>query len=112
MLNAKEYFNQLDETLAVKELDNETAATIQGGWDLIAFGGKGEELGKFNVGSPMLSKKGNNKISSVRINGGRWKLYDLFNYKGDSVTLGPNKPGEVWALNRFANKTSSLRQIS
>ena len=33
MLNTKENFNQLDATLAVKELDNETAATIQGGWD-------------------------------------------------------------------------------
>ncbi|MCC5648384.1 hypothetical protein LC609_00770 [Nostoc sp. XA013] len=31
MLNTKEYFNQLESTLAVKELDNETAAAIQGG---------------------------------------------------------------------------------
>ncbi|MEH2448089.1 MAG: hypothetical protein V7K18_20650 [Nostoc sp.] len=115
MLNTKEYFNQLESTLAVKELDNETAAIIQGGYDLIAYSepnGKGV-LGSFNLGSPKLSTKGNNKISSVRINKGVWRLYNFFNYntKGGYETLGPNKPGEVWNLNRFDNKTSSLRKI-
>ncbi len=100
----------------VKELDNETAATIQGGWDLIAydgFYGTGNVIGKYNIGDADLPTERNNKISSVKINGGRWKLYDGFNYKGASTqVLTKNKPGEVWNLVGFNNKTSSLRDFT
>lgn len=110
MLNTKENFNQLDATLAVKELDNETAATIQGGWDLIAyngFNGKGTVLGKFNFGDSKLSEKGNNKISSVRINAGRWRFSDGFYGLGKSETI--TKKG-LWNFNDLNNKISSLKR--
>lgn len=80
MLNTK----QVEATLAVEELDNEVAATIQGGAGLDVYrhvNGR-DLLGSFNFASSSLSSNANNQISSVRINAGRWKFYEYPNYVG------------------------------
>ncbi|WP_322685052.1 hypothetical protein [Nostoc sp. DedQUE07] len=110
MLNTKENFNQLDVTLAVKELGNEAAATIQGGFDLIAydgFNGKGSVLGEFNFGKSVLGA-GNNRISSVRINAGRWKFSDGFFGLGESETISRTGLFNFRSLN---NRISSLKRF-
>jgi hypothetical protein len=116
MLDTKKYFNQLDATLFVKELDNEKAAAIQGGYELQVyrdFGGN-DLLGSFNYGKSKLSSDANNQISSVRINSGTWRFYNYpyYNKLGGYIDLGPNKPGEVWNLPGFNEKISSIKQIS
>lgn len=107
MLNTK----QVEATLAVEELDNEVAATIQGGANLEVYrhiNGR-DLLGTFNVGSSALSSNANNQISSVRVNGGRWRFFENFNYGGriwDVTTRGlHNVPS--W----FNDKISSFRSI-
>jgi hypothetical protein len=95
MLNTKEYFNQLNATLAVNEIDNETAANIQGGWNMQAFDNDNYTglLGSFNYGG---KKKliHNDQISSIIIRKGQWRFYKDANYKGAAYTLGPLANGQ------------------
>ncbi len=120
MLNTKENFNQLDATLAVNEIDNEAAATIQGGADLIIYrdyGDKSTWLGQFNTKSPYeLSKTANDAISGVIINKGTWKFFKNAGFEAkngpyDSFTLNA-KPGEWQAIPKdFNDKISSFRKL-
>ncbi|MFN6527829.1 beta/gamma crystallin-related protein [Nostoc sp. ChiSLP03a] len=92
MLNTKEHFNQLD-AIAVTELDNETAAAIQGGAALELYKdtgvlGASGLLGSFNIGGrATLSSRANDEISSVLIKDGEWEFYEDANYKGRSITF-------------------------
>lgn len=110
MLSTKEHFNQLETTLAVKELDNETAATIQGGYALevyihINFR---DRLGRANRGWSRLSSNANDQISSVKINSGRWRFYEHANYKGASFVRGPGR----WNVpSNFNDRISSIERI-
>ncbi len=102
--------NQLEAIAVVNELDNETAATIQGGWDLLAYNnntGTGNPIGKFNHGTSVISAVNNNKIGSVRINAGRWKFSDLYYGLGQSVRIAKNGLHNLATLG-FDNKTSSI----
>jgi hypothetical protein len=107
MLNTK----QVEASLAVEELDNEVAATIQGGADLEVYRHVNAKdlLGTFNFGSSTLSSNANNQISSVRVNAGRWRFYEY-----------PHYIGRVWEItNRglynappwFNDTISSLRRF-
>ncbi|MDZ8238729.1 hypothetical protein [Nostoc sp. ChiQUE01b] len=110
MLNTKEYFNQFDVTFAVEELDNEAAATIQGGYDLIVYdgyNGTGEVLGEFNFGKAVLGA-GNNRISSVKINAGRWKFSDWYYYSGQFEEF--TNTGTI-NLDSLDNRTSSIQRF-
>jgi hypothetical protein len=81
MLNTK----QVEATLAVKELDNEVAAAIQGGYDLTLYrhiNGR-DWLGSFNTRRPVLSSNANDQISSVHVNDGGWRFYEHANYRGN-----------------------------
>ena len=113
MLNTKEYFNQLDATLAVNEIDNETAATIQGGaaMTLYRHGIGSEILGEFNGGGlRRLSTNANNQASSVKITAGKWKFYDYpeWNPLGASVELGVG----TWNFVGLNDKISSFKRVS
>jgi len=110
MSNTKEYFNQLDATLAIEELDNETAAAIQGGHGLEVYrhANLGDHLGSFNYGSPGLSSNANDQISSVRVNSGQWRFYEHANYQGESFVLGTG----TWNVpSNFNDRISSLRKV-
>ena len=110
MLNTKEYFNQLD-AIAVTELDNETSATIQGGYNLQLFNGddvKTGLLGSFNSGGkPRLIA--NDQISSILVNSGQWRFYEHADYKGAAFTVGKGR----WTLKNHSlnNKISSFQKV-
>ena len=110
MSNTKEYFNQLDATLGLKELDNETAAAIQGGYDLEVYRHANfvDRLGSFNYGSPGLSSNANDQISSFIINSGQWRFYEHANYRGASFVRGPGR----WNVpSNFNDRISSIDQV-
>jgi hypothetical protein len=122
MSNTKQNFNQLDATLAVKELDNETAAAIQGGAALELYGktgafGASDSLGSFNVGGrATLSSRADNQISSVLIKDGTWKFYEDANYKGKSITFTRGRYDLVlyplgFLSSSWDNQISSFKRI-
>ncbi|AUB40082.1 putative alpha-1,6-mannanase, GH76 family [Nostoc flagelliforme CCNUN1] len=116
MLNTKQNFNQLDATLAVKELDNEVAATCSGGAAFLYQddGFTGRRL-RFNEGSDDLGVYGfNDETSSIAITGNRsWVFYPDINNQGRPVTLPPGEYNlSQLRGRRIQNDTiSSLRRI-
>jgi len=110
MSNTKEYFNQLDTTLAVQELDNETAAALQGGHDLEVYrhANSVDRLGSANYGWPRLSSNANDQISSVKVNSGQWRFYEHADYQGASFVLGRG----AWNVpSNFNDQISSIDQV-
>ncbi|MEH1836677.1 MAG: beta/gamma crystallin-related protein [Nostoc sp.] len=109
MLSTKENLKQLDATLAVKELDNETAAAIQGGYALEVFDDYNytDRIGSFNVRSPQV--KANDRISSIQVNAGTWRFYVDADYKGTYFEVGPGR----YSLFNYPldNKISSLKRV-
>ena len=106
MLNTK----QLEATLAVNELDNQTAAAIQGGAALTVYrhANLQDKLGEFNGGGlRTLSSNANNQISSVEITAGKWNFYDLPHYLGRSLQLGVGK----WNIVGLNDKISSFKRV-
>lgn len=106
MSNTKEYFKQLD-AIAVKELDDEVAATCSGGalttkgvapnadvtlWEDGPFDNRGDtlSLAGFRVGEG-ISNLGffNDKTSSIRINRGIWAFYKNDRYQKQLAVLRP-----------------------
>lgn len=112
MSNTEEYFKQLD-ALAVKEIDDEVAAYIQGGkYDLQLYKDPGfqNSLGEFNRSPGPLPPKLDNQISSIKIHRGRWRFSDLSNGQGFNVILGP---GSYSTLPRgIDDKISSIIRVS
>lgn len=111
MSNTEEYFNQFD-AIAVKELDDEVAATIQGGkYDLQVYKDPNFQnlLGELNLSPGRLPPKLDNQISSIKINNGRWRFSDLPNEQGLSVTFDP---GSYQVLPKgIDDKTSSIIRV-
>lgn len=105
----EQLFTELTGIAGVEELSNETAAAIQGGWDLEVYRDYNlkDRVGSFNVRSPQV--KANNQISSVKINAGVWRFYDLPNYRGNFLDLGPGTHNLVGFTN---DGISSLKQIA
>lgn len=111
MLNTKEHFEQLETTLAVKELDDEAAAAIQGGWDLQVYRHANlvDKLGSFNFGKSRLSSNADDQITSFRINAGRWRFYTGANYTGRFFTW--DKKGDWNVAASFNDVISSIRRV-
>lgn len=94
MSNTKEYLNQLDDVLAVTELDDEVAATSMGGAAVTLY-----ENGNFNKdkdGRVLLINSStanvgsfNDLTSSFKISKGRWAFYADENYNNLLFTAGP-----------------------
>jgi Beta/Gamma crystallin len=82
------------EVSALTELDDETAATTQGGWNMQVFDNDNYTglLGSFNSGGKKRLIH-NDQISSIIISKGQWRFYKNANYKGPAYTLGPLKGG-------------------
>ncbi len=97
------------ELTAIQELDNETAAAIGGGYNIQFYDNNNytELLGSWNDGGkPTLIN--NDKISSIIVNDGSWRLYADANYKGAAHTYGPGKYVLPSDLN---NKVSSFIRV-
>jgi hypothetical protein len=112
MLNTKEYFKQLDTTLALEELDDEVAANCGGG---VAYlyedeGFRGRRL-KFSEGESDLRKwHFNDKTSSIQIVGNEtWAFYRDINYQGPFVIL---LTGSYPILGNLKDSISSLRRVA
>lgn len=95
---------------AVKELDDEVAAAIQGGYDLEVYRHANQKdwLGGFNFGTDGLSSNANNQISSIKVNAGRWKFFDWSNYLGQSWTV--SGPGTYNVPEWFNDRITSIRR--
>ena len=103
----------LNDIAEVQELDNETAAAIQGGWDLEVYdgpNGTGELLGSFNHGTKQIGSVNNDRISSVKVNAGTWRLYNGAWYTGQSQRFGAT-PGVYNLSAKYDNKTSSILRV-
>lgn len=92
MLNAKEYFNQLDATLALEELGDEVAATCSGGVALLYqddnFKGRGP-LRFYDGESDLRKWNFNDQTSSIKIEGNElWAFYKDINFKPDGKPEG------------------------
>ena len=85
------------EATAIQELDNETAAAIQGGYNLELYDNEDftKRVGSFNYGG---KKKliADNKISSIVVKDGLWRFYEKPNYdeSGGAYTLGTLEDGK------------------
>lgn len=122
MLNTKEYFNQLDATLAVKEISDEAASTCSGGLAPVSLYAnedyEGEEFKvyenddnldnrKFGVG-----KDFNNKTSSIIVRRGTWQIYSKDGYDGTSKTLyAGRKYSTSSAFGLADNSLTGIRRI-
>ena len=104
----------LNNIAEVQELDNETAATIQGGVAMTLYrhaNRKGDVLGEFNGGGlRRLSSNADNQASSVKITEGKWKFYNSPEWSplGGSVELGVGN----WNFAGLNDKVSSFRRVS
>lgn len=130
MLNTKEYFNQLDAILAVKELDDEVAATCSGGKiyfdgpnpDVLLFednnygggvlrinatNGAGDE----NLDNSLVGSGWNNKTSSIKIVRGEWQIFQDDGYKGKSKTLKPGSYSKASAFGLANDSLTGIRRI-
>jgi len=75
----------LDKVPAVKELSNETAETVGGGWAMYLYQdiNQGGRRLRFNYGTSDLRKYNfNDKLSSFVVNSGGWRLYKHINFIG------------------------------
>ncbi|WP_425525995.1 beta/gamma crystallin-related protein [Halotia branconii] len=98
---------------AVKELNDEVAATCSGGavslWRDAGFqGGRRNFPGS---DATLVNNNFNDVTSSILITGNqRWKFYKDANFRGPSITLGP---GRYARLPRgFNDSISSLKRLS
>lgn len=83
------------ETSTFTEVDDETSATIQGGWNLQVFNNEDFTglLGSFDYGGKKRLTH-NDQISSIIIRSGQWRFYKDSNFKGPAYTLGPLPNGQ------------------
>lgn len=94
----------------VTELTSEASAVIEGGWGIHLYRGPNftEQIAGANRGIPRL--KFNNQAKSVRIDSGRWRFYDGFDYKNPIGTLDGNR-AKYWHLNSWSNRVSSILRV-
>ena len=99
------------EAPAFEELDNETAAAIGGGGAIDVYRDSGIRvlLAGYDTSTARVGPTINDRISSVKVNAGRWTLYENANFQGRSVTYGR---GSYNVPSWFNDKASSLRRIA
>jgi hypothetical protein len=98
MLNTKQYFKQVDASLAVEELNNEVAAALGGGeYALQVYKDRNFQnlIGEFNFGPGRLPPKLDNQISSIKVNKGTRRFSDLPNWAEKFLILRPGKYPEL-----------------
>jgi Beta/Gamma crystallin len=106
--NMTTVFDNLNEQLFT-DISSEQAAMIQGGFNFVGYDGEnlqGPVLARADRGIPNLKSQG---ISSFTIESGKWKLYDLPNYKGNFY-IADSKVSKVFTLKGtpINNKVSSI----
>jgi hypothetical protein len=116
------FTNNLNEELFT-DLSSTEAEAIQGGWDFTGYdepNQKGKVIGVANFALPELGEF-DNRMESVNITGGTWRLYDGSNYNGDYIELSKGKynlknysfqyPQTGDPAISAANHVSSLKQV-
>lgn len=106
------------EASAFTELDNETAAAIQGGANLELYDTNDfkQLIGSFNSGGKRRLIH-DNQISSIIVREGKWRLYADPDYKGYGQTFAPDKvwifptPGKYVLPRGLNNKVSSFQRV-
>ncbi|MHC5939226.1 beta/gamma crystallin-related protein [Nostoc sp.] len=97
------------EAPAFNELDDEFAATIGGGANIEFYDTNDFQqlLGSFDFGgkSELIN---NDKISSIIVRGGFWRLYEDVDYEGYAQTYGP---GSYVLNSQLNNEVSSFIQV-
>lgn len=118
MLNIKDYFNQLDATLALEELNDEVAATCSGGAAVTLY-----ENGRFNQDkdgrvlplNKSIANLGsfNDKTSSFIISQGTWEFYADENYNKLLFKRGPGRyPVLSTGKDGVNDRVSSLKRVA
>lgn len=114
MLNTKQYFNQLD-AIAVQELENETAAAIQGGAAVTLYEHESYNQKKDGRVKPISSSTRNvgsinDKTTSIKVSSGIWEFYKDENYNGLLFTL---KAGESYSKlpKDWNDRISSVKKV-
>jgi Beta/Gamma crystallin len=81
----------------VQDLDNESAAAIQGGAavELFADSNFGTPLVRTNEGSANVGDGVNDRTTSIIINRGKWRFYTDSNFRGVSADLGPGRHSNI-----------------
>jgi Beta/Gamma crystallin len=91
------------------DISSEQAEMIQGGFNFVGYDGEnlnGAILARADRGIPKLKSEG---ISSYTIESGKWRLYDLQDYKGSYIEVG--KGSYTLKGNAFNNKISSILKV-
>jgi hypothetical protein len=98
----------------MEDISHESAAAISGGADVVLyskenFGGNPLEVNE--AVSDLSLSSFDDITSSIRVNNDQtWRFYDLANYKGDYIDVGP---GESLAkLEELNNDIESLKSIT
>ena len=110
--------NQVDlltEFTEMKDISNDSAASIQGGYvNLYDLRNQKVWLGKFHWGSKKLSSRANDDVSSIYIQEGTWDFFEHKNYRGRRIRLSAAVNGGKYNLRDygFDQKMSSLRRVS
>ncbi len=119
MLNTKEYFNQLDATLTVMELDDEVAATCSGGaapvtlYEDTNYGGAAYDVygNDDNLDNSAFGSGWNNRTSSIVIRKGTWTIFEDSGYKGRSKVLGPGRYSTPEAFGLRNDSLTGIRRL-
>jgi hypothetical protein len=101
------------EAPAFTELDNETAAAIGGGAKLELYDNNNftQLLGSFDFGGKT-DLIANDKISSIIVRSGQWRLYENRNYnQGDPGAERTYGPGRYVLGRDLNNEVSSFQKV-
>lgn len=101
-------FDNLNEQLFT-DISSEQAEMIQGGFNFVGYDGEnlqGPIIAQADRGIPNLKSE---KMSSFTIESGKWRLYDLPDYRG-SYLVADSKVSKVFTLKgtELNNKVSSI----
>ncbi|MBW4532863.1 MAG: beta/gamma crystallin family protein [Pleurocapsa minor HA4230-MV1] len=98
----------------VQDLDNESAAAIQGGAavELFADSNFRKSMVKTDEGSANVGDGVNDRTTSIIINSGKWRFYTDSNFRGVSTTLGVGRHANVGLGSIPNDSITSFRRIS
>lgn len=101
------------EAPAFTELDNETAAAVQGGAALELYDDSNFRKGlvSTDTGTANVGNRVNDRVTSIVVNKGVWQFFTDSNFRGVSVTLRPGRYANI-GLGLIPNDSiSSFRRI-
>lgn len=97
----------------IQDLDNESAAAIQGGAAVELFNDSNfrKPIVKTNRGTRNVGERANDRTTSIIINSGKWRFYTDSNFRGVSTDLGRGRYANI-GLGRIPNDSiTSFKRI-